>query len=375
MLDKVHNKMSLRTWIEINQQNLEYNYHQFREYIDPSCQLMAVSKSNAYGHGLFDYSHAVDRLGIDWLAVDSIIEAIKLRQEGIEKPLLVLGHTLPDMLAQAVTDKISLTISNWEALKGISHDLIGLKIHLKFDTGMHRQGFMVQEAFAVLSFLQNNLPNVIIEGVYTHFASAKRPSSLDDTINQIAEFEKVRQIFLSQDLHPLFHASATSGIIVYPEAHFDLVRVGIGLYGLWPSLEVKQEYEGRLDLHPILEWKTVIGEIKTIPSGSLIGYDYTEQVDRDTKIAILPVGYWHGYDRELSSKGYVIIKDIRCKVLGRVSMDMIVVEITDVGEVAVGDEVILLGKGFDAYEMAELANTSWYETITRLNPLIKRFYV
>ena len=337
MPENKYDKKNLRTWIEVNQANLKHNYKQFRQLVGSQCKLMAVPKSNAYGHGIFDFSQAMVKLGIDWLAVDSIIEAIKLRQNNCNTPILVLGHTLPEMLKKAVENKISLTISNWEALREISPELINLKIHLKFDTGMYRQGFLVEEVEEVLQYFANNLPKIEIEGVYTHFAGAKNPAFPTGTQEQIARFLQVKESVLQHNLRPLFHASATSGAIVYPEAHFDLVRIGIGFYGLWPAKEVKAEYENTLKLLPILKWKTIVGEIKTIPAGARVGYDFTEQVGEETKMAVLPVGYWHGYDRSLSSKGFVIINKQRCKVLGRVSMDMIVVDITQAGKVAVGD--------------------------------------
>ena len=191
-------------------------------------------------------------------------------------------------------------------------------------------------------------------------------------------FEQVLKIFSQQGLKVIRHASATSGAIVFPESHYDLVRIGIGLYGLWPSPEVKQAFVDRLSLQPSLTWKTIVAEVKTLLANSKIGYDWTETVSQPTKIAVLPIGYWHGYDRSLSSKGCGIIKGQLAKVLGRVSMDMIVVDISQIDDVKVGEEVILIGQqgltSFSAEAMAELAQTTNYEIVTRLNPLIKRIY-
>lgn len=377
----MHNNLSLRTWLEISQPSLAANYYTLRQVIGPDCCLMAVVKSNAYGHSLVDYAKAVSGLGIDWLGVDSLVEAIKLRDNKIKTPILVLGYTFPDMIDRAIAQNISLLISSQDSLNALTKlPHAGLKIHLKFDTGMSRQGFFPKQAQEIIDFIKQQLPAVIIEGVCTHFAEAKNPAFPKNTLDQIAKFEEVLAVFAKNKLSVLRHASATAGALLFPQARYDLVRIGIGLYGLWPSREVKYALSEKFSLQPILTWKTVIGEIKTLSAGSQVGYDLTEQVSQDTTIAILPVGYWHGYDRSLSSLGRVIINGQRAKVLGRISMDMLVVDISQTPQAQVGQEVILLNgqtgeSGFTAEEMADLAATSAYEIITRLNPLIKRYYL
>lgn len=370
----------LRTWIEVDRKRLEQNYLTFRKLVGDDCQLMAVCKSNAYGHSLVDYSAEMEKLGADWLGLDSILEALRLRQNGLEKPMLVLGYTLPEMIKEAVDNNISITVSSFEALKILSETLSdNLKIHLKFDTGMCRQGFFPQDVDAVLDYLEKNLPKVVVEGVYTHFAGAKNPAFPQGTKAQMVKFTTVLDAVAKRGLKPIRHASATSGTIVFPGAHFDLVRIGIGLYGSWPSKEVEYAYSDKFELQPILTWKTVVAEIKIVPAGSRVGYDFTELLERPTTLGILPVGYWHGYDRSLSSIGKVLVNGHRARVLGRVSMDMIIVDLTDIKDVKVGDEVVLIGEQngatMSAEEMASLADTSAYEIITRLNPLIKRFYI
>ncbi|KKR14454.1 MAG: Alanine racemase [Candidatus Falkowbacteria bacterium GW2011_GWA2_39_24] len=375
-----HNNLRLRTWLEIDKKALAHNYQSLRKILSPGCQLMAVAKSNAYGHSLIDYSQAMQALGVDWLGVDSIIEAVTLRKNNITVPILVLGYTFPELVATAIKQNISLLISSFDSLQELvaSGQATGLKIHLKFDTGMSRQGFSPDQAESVLQFMKDKLPSVIIEGVCTHLAGAKNPAFPESAQQQLSGFEQVLKIFSQQGLKVIRHASATSGAIVFPESHYDLVRIGIGLYGLWPSPEVKQAFVDRLSLQPSLTWKTIVAEVKTLLANSKIGYDWTETVSQPTKIAVLPIGYWHGYDRSLSSKGCGIIKGQLAKVLGRVSMDMIVVDISQIDDVKVGEEVILIGQqgltSFSAEAMAELAQTTNYEIVTRLNPLIKRIY-
>lgn len=370
----------LRTWIEVDRNRLKHNYLTFRKLVGDDCRLMAICKSNAYGHSLVDYSAEIEKLGVDWLGLDSIIEALKLRKNGLEKPMLVLGYTLPEMIKEAVDNNISITVSSFDGLKILSQGASdNLKIHLKFDTGMCRQGFFPQDVDEVLDYLEKNLPKVVVEGVYTHFAGAKNPAFPQGTKAQMAKFAFVLEAVAKRGLKPIRHASATSGTIVFPEAHFDLVRIGIGFYGSWPSKEVEYAYSDKFELQPILAWKTVVAEIKQVPLGSRVGYDFTELLERPTTLGILPVGYWHGYDRSLSSIGKVLVNGHRARVLGRVSMDMIIVDLTDIKDVKVGDEVVLIGEQngatMSAEEMASLADTSSYEIITRLNPLIKRFYI
>ncbi len=369
----------LRTWIEVDRNRLQHNYQTFRQLVSQA-KLMAICKSNAYGHSMVDFATEAEKLGVDWLGLDSILEALKLRQNGLTKPMLVLGYTLPEMIKEAVANNISITVSSFDALRVLTEaDSDNLKIHLKFDTGMCRQGFFPQEAEAVLDYLATKLPRVVIEGVYTHFAGAKNPAFPQGTKEQVAKFATVLEAFTKRGLKPIRHAAATSGAIVFPESQFDLVRIGIGFYGLWPSQEVGYAYSDKFSLQPILSWKTVVSEIKQVPAGSRVGYDFTELLERPTVLGILPVGYWHGYDRSLSSIGKVLVNGHRARVLGRVSMDMIIVDLTDIPGVRVGDEVVLIGEQngaiMSAEEMASLADTSAYEIITRLNPLIKRFYI
>ncbi len=383
MKSKEIEKQNVRTWIEISKRALKNNYSVFRRLIPSKCLLMAVAKSNAYGHSLIDFSREAENLGVDWFGVDSIIEAERLRENGFKKPILVLGYTLPNKIEDAIKNNISLTIADFQALKNLktAKKTSGkLKIHLKIDTGMHRQGFFVSEIPAVIKVLKSKNFPVILEGVYTHFSSTKNPAFPSATYHQIEEFKKAVNLLKSAGFKvPIKHAAATSGTIIFPQSHFDLVRIGIGLYGLWPSKEIKKAFNRKIKLEPILSWKTVVGQIKNLPKGSKIGYDLTETLNRSSKVAVLPIGYWHGFPRSLSSIGRVLINGKETKVLGRVSMDIVSVDVTDVKNVKVGNEAVLIGKSgkleFSVDDMAYLSNTTNYEIVTRLNPLIKRIVV
>ena len=218
-----------------------------------------------------------------------------------------------------------------------------------------------------------------VEGLYTHFAEAKNPRSGDTTKRQIGEFVKWKEFFFEAGHDPICHAGATGGAMLYPSAHFDLVRIGIGSYGLYPSTEAEHYMSRTIKLTPVLSWKAIVGEVKQVKKGERVGYDLTEMLRRDSVLAVIPVGYWHGIPRLLSSKGRVLIGGKSAGIVGRVSMDMIVVDVTDIKHVAMGSEVVLIGKqGKEtilASEIARYAATTHYEVLTRLNPLIRRLYV
>ncbi|MDA1334610.1 MAG: alanine racemase [bacterium] len=370
-------KNNLRTWVEVDTKALEKNYRIFRRLTGRKTALMAVAKSNAYGHSLHDFARVMQKFGVDWIGADSITEAIALREAKIKKPLLVLGHTLPLRYKEAAENNISVTVSTHEALDAIVKKTFSkpLKIHLKIDTGMSRQGFFVEDLPEVFAELSHKKDKIKFEGIYTHFAAAKNPSFPFDTHKQLEVFDRALKAAEFAGFKNLIrHAAATSGLIVFPESKFDMARVGIGMYGLWPSREVEAAFSDRIKLQPALTWKAIIGETKTLTKGSGVGYDFTEKVQNDMRVAIIPIGYWHGYPRKLSSIGRVIIKGGVARVVGRVSMDMIVVDISGVPSTKVGDEVILLGKGFSADDFALLSDTINYEAVTQINPLIHRFY-
>jgi alanine racemase len=367
----------LRTWVEIDKKAVKHNFQVFRSFVLAKTKIMAIVKSNAYGHGLWDFSTLVEKEGADWFGVDSIVEGLTLRKMGVKKPILVLGYTLPERFTDAKENNISLTISSADGIKALLASNLGVKIHLKIDTGMHRQGFDVSELDKVCKILKGS--KAVVEGMYTHFASAKNPSFPEVTNKQIVLFEQAIKIVESYGFKPIKHACATGGTLLFPKAHYDMVRVGIGLYGMWPSKETQRAMEGKIELKPVLSWKTIVGEVKTLPDGGGVGYDATEKLPPGSKIAICPIGYWHGYTRSFSSIGNVLVRGERAKILGRVSMDMIVIDISKIKGVKAEDEVVIVGRqgknSITADEMADISGTINYEVVTRINPLIKRIII
>jgi len=374
-------RVGLRTWVEIDTKAVERNFKTLKKLLSPRTEFAAVTKSNAYGHDLVEYSKLMEKLGADMICVDSIMEAKALREAGIKKRILVLGYTLSENFKMAHGLRCALTISSYDNLRKIIHLDVGrpsgVGIHLKFDTGMSRQGFFKKDLDKIFELIEGH--SVIVEGIYTHFAKAKIPNKKGDTYNQKKEFEEIIEAFRKRGHKVIAHAGATAGGIVYPETHFDMVRFGIGIYGLWPEKAVKQIFEKKFKLEPVLSWKSVVSEVKEVPKGRGVGYDLTHILKRKTKIAVVPVGYWHGYLRVLSNKSSVLIRGKRAKLLGRVSMGMIVVDVTDIKGVKPGDEVVLIGgqgkERVSADELAELSGTINYEIVTRINPLSRRYFV
>ncbi len=378
-MSRAVDRHSLRTWIDLDRTALARNVLTFRCLLPPTCRLMAVCKSNAYGHGLYDLAPELQEMGVDWFGVDSIVEAATLREKRIRKPILVLGYTLPSRFADAARHTVSLTVSNLENLRALAYGRSArrLRIHLKFDTGMHRQGFLPSQWEAALALVRKCGRRVEVEGIYTHFAAAKDPNRREYTDQQIEEFERAIAHVREAGWSPVRHANATAGVLNYPQAAYDLARVGIGIMGYWPSSETKLAWDSRIVLKPALSWRTIISEVKTLRKGMGVGYDLTETLKRRSLIGVCPIGYWHGFPRSLSRVGEVLVRGRRAKVLGAVSMDMIVIDLGQVDGARVGDAVTVIGRdGHDeitAYEVAGRAGVSHYELLTRLNPLIQKF--
>ncbi|HVU06769.1 MAG TPA: alanine racemase [Candidatus Paceibacterota bacterium] len=373
-----------RTWIEIDLGAIEKNAAVLKALVGASANVMAVVKSNAYGHGMVESARAALRGGATWLGVDELSEALELRKARIKAPILVLGYTLPTLYKTAAEKDVSLTISSLESLQALSRAKLPkakanmLRIHVKFDTGLHRQGILetyVQQAVRLLT--AKGFP-AVVEGVYTHFAAMEDPMHREYSEAQARSFRAIVAKIREKGLKPITHSSASSGILFSKDFHFDMARAGIALYGLWPSREIKKWAEsvgGEAyvpKLAPALSWKAIVSEVKLIPKGAKVGYDLTFEAKRPSRIAVIPVGYWHGLPRSLSNKGQVAIRGARASIIGRISMDMTILDVTDIPSVREGDEATIIGAGMGVEQVAERAGTINYELVTRINPLIPR---
>ncbi len=368
-----------KTWIELSQNSLKSNINLFRRLLDPKTRLWAVVKSNAYGHGLGDFSKIASKFGVDGFCVDSIIEGIKLRKIGIKKTILVLGPSIiGDSLGLAQKNNIIISISSLEALKIYLKSKLKPDFHLKIDTGMHRQGVQLENLEETINFIKNN--NLPIKGVFTHFASAK---NIDDQKFTELQFENFKRAIATLEKNGfknlIKHCSATGGTLLGKKYHLDAVRIGIGLYGIWPSEELESQLKNKLELSPVLSWKSLISEVKLIKKDEFIGYDQTEKLLEDKRISIVPIGYWHGFNRSLSRVGEVLVRGKFARVLGMVSMDMITIDVSKIDNVKIGDEVVLIGEQnserLSLHKISELAKVSKYEFVTRINPLIKKIVI
>jgi alanine racemase len=372
-----------KTWVEVSASALRSNIVSLQRIVSPAAS-MAVMKSNAYGHGSAEIAPVVAPL-IDWIVVDSLDEARQLRSRRIKKNILIIGYIPPSALAELVKLRCSAVAYSMDmlaAIRKISAKPGSFHLHLKIETGTTRQGL---EGQALIAFARSaaKIPSVVIEGVYTHFAN------IEDTLDpsyaqaQLARFNRECERLEKAGFYPrIHHSAASAAALMYPETRFDAVRLGIAMYGYWPSREAQiaiHKMHPTLVLKPALTWKTVIAQVKNVKRGTPVSYGLTERVTRSSKIAVLPVGYWDGYDRGLSSIGRVLVRGRVCKVIGRICMNMMMVDVTDVPGAHSGDEVVLVGSqkkaSVSAEHIAELAGTIQYEFLTRINPLIPRIIV
>lgn len=375
-----------RTWVEISARALTSNISALRSLLDSDARFCAVVKGNAYGHGLKESASIAHSAGVDAFAVDSIDDALFLREHYPSALILVLGYTLFDRFKDAVTHDIHLTLYDKE---GIEHaQQIGKEMarlfpfHMKIETGTSRQGVLKADFEDIVRLIQRS-EMVEVIGISTHFANIEDSRNPEYAEQQFIRFQEAVNFFKEQGIDPPWkHCACSAAIILYPQTHLSLVRAGISLYGIWSSELVENTVRTQgfsCDLQPVLTWKTRIAQIKSIGMGTPIGYGLTEVMKRSGRIAILPVGYWDGYDRGLSSVGEVLIKGTRCKVLGRICMNMMIVDVSNVPQPKKEDEVILLGVDgrhkVSASDIAELTQTIPYEVLTRINPLIPRVVV
>lgn len=363
-------------WLEIDSEALLNNFSGFQKLAGKNTEIYSVIKANAYGHGLLEIAEILKNSTYGF-AVNHIDEAISLRKNGIKNPILVLGYILLNQLHLAAENNISICVYNKETIDKLGKIGKPIKVHIKVETGTSRQGLLPEELLEFAKYIQS-YPNIEIEGLYTHFANIEDTTDHSYAELQLAKFQKAVDILQNAKIKiPIKHTACTAAAILFPETYFNAVRVGIGMYGLWPSREtlISAREKGRemINLQPVLTWKTRIAQTKWLEKETPVAYGLTFKTTRRTKIAILPVGYSDGYDRKLSNNSYVVIKGKRAPLLGRVMMNMIVVDVTDIENIKVEDEVILIGKGgMPSDEMAGRIGTINYEVVARIERAMPR---
>jgi alanine racemase len=375
------------TWIEVSREALIHNVRLFRRLLGPAPAFLAVVKANAYGHGLEQVASVCMAEGVEWFGVHSAREVKELRRCGVTTPILAMGYLTPEQVADAVDPGVHVLLSSPQVLEALAAHArrlgSALPVHIKVDTGTHRQGVPPQQA---AEFAQRaRAAGLDVVGVATHFANIEDTTDHDYAFKQLSRFrEAMEAVETACGRLPWVHASCSAAALLFREADFSLVRVGISLYGHWPSKETYLSWllaHGReaVRLEPALAWRVRVGQLKTVQAGEPIGYGLTHRPTRLSRIAVLPVGYSEGFPRALSNRARVLIHGLPAPVVGRVGMNITMVDVTDVPDVHEGDVATLLGRDGEARvsaeELAELASTINYEILARLSPLLPRVLV
>ncbi len=370
--------------IELSKNNLIHNIKSLRSVTKKGTEIAVAIKGNAYGHGQKEISTVLDSR-VDYFFVNSINE-LELLRKSSKKACFVLGYVENSDFRKAIKLGCILSLFSTEQLLKINEIAKKSKkiqeIHVPIEAYLGREGFLERELPMLFETIKN-CKNIKLGGIYAHFANIEDTTNFTHAQKQINKFNFALKLAKKYGFNNLqTHISSTSGLLVYEKNKGlnNILRLGIGVYGLWPSEHIKFLYrKSKLSLKPVLSWKTKVAQIKTLPAGRTIGYGLTYTTHKETKVALIPQGYADGFGRELSNKGEVLIYGKRCKVLGRVAMNMFVVDVSHLESVKQEDEVVIIGKQageeITAEEMAQKANTINYEITTRLSAILPRIVV
>lgn len=372
----------MKSYIEINSKNLVHNLQLFKDHTHKN--LMLVVKANAYGHGLSEIIRiSKDLPFIDYYAVDCLEEALTIRKIDTAKKILVIGWAYNEELKEMIANGFEVIIPSFDHLKKINETARGLGVkaraHFKLETGTSRLGMKPEELIAI--FNGTDYDYIDFTGLYSHFANIEDTTDHSFARSQLKIFnDTAAKIKGKRNNHLLKHFSCSAAALLFPETYFDIVRVGISAYGFWPSKETYISYieknKRRIDLKPVLSWYARLAQVKQVKQGEYIGYGLTYRTFNDAKIAVIPVGYYDGYDRKLSNIANIIVRGVKAPVRGRICMNMFMAEVTHIKDAQEGDRVILVGQEGDEKigvdYLAELAGTINYEMVSRINPLIPR---
>lgn len=372
------NEQMKRTWAEIHLDRLAHNYHTIRKKLPEGCRFMGLIKANAYGHGMLTIARKLEALGADYLAVACLDEAEELRHGGIQLPILILGYTPAAYAGDLLRYNITQTIYEWQQALDFAAAAQNsgkiLKVHLKADTGMSRLGFLCDEEHmddSVTSMAEvASLPGLEVEGLFTHFADADTCEEYSQM--QLRRFSQVREKLAQKGVTPaICHCTASAATLKYGQGHLDMVRPGILLYGHHPDPST----EGLMDLQPVMELKSRVASVRTLPKGTCISYGRTYTLTRDSVVAVVPIGYADGLFRTLSNRTDMLVRGRRAPQIGRVCMDLCMLDVTDIPEVQAGDVVTVFGEGVPLEEKAETAGTIPYELLCAVSPRVPRVYL
>ena len=362
----------MNTYAEINLKAIKDNILAIRNLLAPGVKFMAVVKANAYGHGAVAAARAAVEAGAEYLAVANLKEALELREAGILAPILILTESPTSVVDEIIEYDLTQTTYSFTEAKALSDEAAKrhktATVHVKIDTGMGRVGVLPSEAKAFIAKI-SSLPGLFLEGVFTHFALAEEPH---DTFTN-DQFEKFKQVADQLDNIPLKHSANSAAVVFHPQTHLNLVRVGLMMYGLYPQGNGRN----KVNLIPALSFKSRVSYVKRVSAGTPVSYGSIYVTPTETQVVTVPVGYADGYSRRLSNKEKVIIRGKRYPVVGRVTMDLIMVDVGQ-SQVSVGDEVILIGEQnsqlVSADEVAKLADTISYEIVCGIGKRVARIY-
>jgi alanine racemase len=376
------------SWVEVSRDALTHNIRLFRGLLTPGTALLAVVKANAYGHGLLQVARVCSERGVEMLGVHAAGEVVQLREGGIETPILVMGYLTPAQVTEVVVDeRIHVLLSSKQVLEALAAHAIrlgrSLPVHVKVDTGTHRQGVSPEDVVSFASAAKAAGLDVV--GLATHFANIEDTTDHGYARLQLDRFRAAAgAVRAAVGDVKLLHAACSAAALLFREADFSMVRVGISLYGHWPSKETYLSWlleHGRdsVKLEPALAWRAVVGQVKRVDAGQPIGYGLTSRPTRDSRIAVIPVGYAEGYPRALSNRGRIVVRGRPAPVVGRVCMNIFMVDVTDVPGVEDGDVATLIGadgaERVTVEELAEAAGTINYELLARISPTLPRVLV
>lgn len=372
-------RITNRTWAEINLKNLKHNVKVLKEAMPENCRLMAVVKANAYGHGAVMVSRYLNRIGVNAFAVATIDEGIALRKNGVYGEILVLGYTDVSRAKELCRYHLIQTVIDYDYALMLNKQKYSLKVHIKVDTGMHRLGISNEDIDKISGVF--HMDRLQVCGIFTHLNAADDLSkeAVNYTSGQIRRFYMVLHELKKRGITiPKVHIQSSYGLLNYPKLRCDYARIGIALYGCLSTLNDKTRLT--LDLRPVLSLKTKVAIIKQVSEGEGIGYGMDFHVSRDSRIAILPLGYADGLPRNLSGGlGYVLIHGIKVPIIGKICMDQLLIDVTDVADVKPGDIVTVIGNDGEnkitAAAIAENAGTITNELLSRLGERIEREYI
>jgi alanine racemase len=371
-------------WVEIDAAALSGNVAEFRRRLGAGPKLGAVVKSNAYGHGLLDVSRLALAAGADWLCVNNAEEGLALREAGLSAPVVILGYVPLASLGDVAASGLDLVVCNLETVTALGRAAtargVEVGVHLKVETGTNRQGVLERDVPAFVEAIRG-AGGLRLRGVSSHFANIEDTTNHAFAEGQIAAFTRMSEAVARLNGAPVLrHVACSAAVLLFNRTHLDLARIGISMYGLWPSKETYvsclERGKPSLDLKPVLTWKTRIAQVKDVPEGGFVGYGGTWRATRPTRIAVLPVGYYEGYDRGLSGIGHALVRGRRAPLRGRVCMNMCMVDVTDIPGASLEDEVVLLGRQGDeavtAEQLAAWCGTITYEIVSRIHPALPR---